>query len=269
LSGVPPPHSAPPASPGPIGRAAPGPPAGGPPAPPTGGAPPAAGRSRTGLLVVTLIVSALSLVVGLAGVAVAAIALGRSDRAGTLAAEANRSRPAPPAADPLPAPTGPATDPAAGSTPDPAVATSPGDISPTAEFIVAYQDEHLRVQSPECNYSGQAGIDLDEPRVLQGDGGEVGYSDCNPGALHTELSFAEVGGQNATPAECLNNIRTAPAQSPVAPRDGLSLCFLTSQNDAAAQGITQKIVFLTVDSITVDNKKGVLNATLRAWDVPE
>lgn len=227
---------------------------------------------RNGLQVATLIVAALALVVGLAGVVISAIALGRSDKATTLAATANE-RPLPAAttapATQAPPATGPASDPATDAPTEPGASTTPGDISPTAEFVVKYQSQNLRVSSRNCSAGYRTGIDLDEPRVLRGSEGDITYGGCRPGAIETTLPLAEIAGQNATPADCLENIRTAPGQSPIAPADGLSLCFLTSQNDAAAQGITQKIVFVTVDSVTENNEHGVLNITLKAWDVPE
>jgi hypothetical protein len=217
--------------------------------------------------VVTLIVAVLALIISLAGVIISALALGRSDKAATLASRAN-DRPLPVAtAGPteVPAPADTTSDAPA----DPGATTPPGDISPTAEFGIKYQSQTLRVQSQECNAGYRTGIDLDEPRVLRGPEGDITYGGCSPGTIETELPLAEIPGQQATPADCLENIRTAPAQSPVAPANGLSLCFLTSQNAAASEGITQKLVFLTVDSVTKSNDHGVLNITLKAWNVPE
>ncbi|MEU8614355.1 hypothetical protein AB0C29_40845 [Actinoplanes sp. NPDC048791] len=212
----------------------------------------------------------LALVVGLAGVVIAAIALGRSDKATTLATSANE-RPLPPAAAetaPAPEPTTDPADPPTGTS-EPGATTSPGDISPTAEFAIAYQDEHLRLETQTCNSSEGISIDFEEPRVLGGVGGAVTYSHCVPGVLETELPFAEVSGQNATPADCLENIRTTPARSPIAPTGGLNLCLLTSRNDAAARGIAQMLAIITVDSVTEKNGHGIMTITVRAWKVPE
>src|SRR5689334_22208041 len=177
----------------------------------------AASRSRSGLLVATLVVAVLALVVGLAGVVIAAIALGRSDKATTLATSANE-RPLPPAnveTPAVPEPTSPTDSPT--ETPEPGVTTSPGDISPTAEFAIAYQDQHLRVQTERCQSDYGAAVDFDEPRVIGGTEGDMVYDQCNPGIIKTGLPLAEVSGQSATPADCLENIRTTPAQSPIAP----------------------------------------------------
>jgi hypothetical protein len=135
--------------------------------------------------------------------------------------------------------------------------------------VIKYQSQRLRVPSPNCYANNRTGIDLDEPRVLGGSAGDIVYRGCTPGTIETDLKLAEIPGQDATPADCLENIRTAPALSPIAPAKGLSLCFLTSPNDAAAQGISQKLVFVTVDAITANGNDGALNITLKAWDVPE
>ncbi len=269
--GTAPPPSAPSAQGGVYGTAAPRPPGAQPPAPPSPAVPPAAptpAAPRSGLLVVTLIVAALALILGLAGVVISAIALGQADKATKTAAANNVPTAAGPATE-APQPADPAADPTTDAPADPGVTTSPGEINPTAEFAVKYQDEKLRVQSERCSPGYRTGIDLDEPRVLKEGEGDITYGGCLPGTIETDLPIAEIPGQDATPADCLENIRTAPGRSPVAPSEGLTLCFLTSQNEAAAQGISQKLVFVTVDSITKDNDHGVLNITLKAWDVPE
>jgi hypothetical protein len=254
-----------------------------PPFPPTGGGPnppnptvqfpavpkPPRARGRL-LLATTLVIAVLGLVVGLAGVAVAAIALGRSDRAVSLAGAAHEQpAPAPTAAtttavaDPGP------TDATDAANPDPSA--SPTEISPTAQFTVKYQGQHLRIRSPGCGLGDHTYVDLDEPRVTGGTDAatEFGYADCEPGRIETTLSFAQVAGPDATPSDCLETIRTDPGRSPIAPSTGLTLCFVTSQNDAAAQGISQKLVFVTMDSISRDDNTGVLNVTAKAWDVPQ
>jgi hypothetical protein len=53
-------------------------------------------RDRGGLVVVAVVLGALGLIVGVAGVAVAAVALGRSDRAVSLAGSARPGAPAGP-----------------------------------------------------------------------------------------------------------------------------------------------------------------------------
>jgi hypothetical protein len=42
-----------------------------------------------------------------------------------------------------------------------------------------------------------------------------------------------------------------------------------SQDQAAALGIPQKLVFVTVDSIGLDSSAGVLGVTAKAWTVPK
>jgi hypothetical protein len=227
------------------------------------------------LLIVALVVSVLGLVVGVAGVAVAAIALGRSDKAVSLAGAANRP-PEPPATGATPTPAASpssepptTTDPQDGDGSDPSA--TPTEIDPSAQFSIAYQGQNLTIRSIGCNNPNQSYVDLDEPRILiaQSKGSEFGYSDCDPGQIRSDLLFAQVAGPNATPADCLETIRTDPGRSPVVPTAKMTLCFLTSQNDAADQGISQKLVFVTVNSVTVDANIGVLNVTVKAWAVPQ
>ncbi len=252
------------------------------PLPPTAGRPnPAATKvpqsppaRRTGLLLaVTLVVAVLALVVGVAGVAVAALALGRSDRAVSLAKDASAA-PVPAAAHPGPTEATPApgsTDDAT-TAPDPTDPTAtPTEINPSAQFTIAYQGQNLRVRSTGCNSGNHTYIDLDEPRVLGTDNSptaEISYQGCAPGHLYTELAFGQVANPNATPAHCLEAIRTDPGQSPVAATSGTTLCFETSQDLAANQGLSQKLVFVTINSVTTDNETGVINVTAKAWAVP-
>jgi hypothetical protein len=237
-------------------------------------------RSGGMLVVVTLVVAVLALVVGLAGVVLSAMALGRSGEATDLAARANtRALPSPGNPSPVnpdPVDTGaptatPTPDEGGSQTAGPGPSTSPADISPTAQFTNAYDGEHLRVRSVACMYSSNTYVDLDEPRIAgtEEPGTELGYGGCDPGKLSTSLSFAEVEGPTVTPKDCLEKIRTDPGRSPVAPKSGMTLCFVTNQNAAAAQGITQKLVFVTVESISVDNNVGVLNVRAKAWTVPQ
>lgn len=236
---------------------------------------PAARPVRSGgtLAVTTLVVAVLALVVALAGVVLSAIALGRSDQTTQLATKTN-NQPLPPTADAIP--TEPTADPTAteptDQPTDPGPTTSANDISPTAQFATAYEGQKLRVRSVACQYGGsQTYVDLDEPRItgVNETNTEFGYAGCDPGSLHTELAFAQVSGPTATPKDCLETIRTDPGRSPLAPKQGMTLCIVTDQNAAVAQGLTHKLVFVTVDSISVDGGVGVLNVTVKAWIVPQ
>jgi hypothetical protein len=237
--------------------------------------PAAATKPRGGLLVVTLVVAVFALVVASAGIVVAAVALGRSDDAVTVA---NAARNQPPPV--IPTAEQPTAGPAATGEPtqDPTIdapddrTTGPTEINPTAQFDVAYDGEKLRVRSPDCdNIGGKTYVDLDSPpRVGVAEGSaELNYDGCDPGQVRIELPFAGVPGPTATPKDCLEAIRTDPGRSPVAPARGMTLCVVTSQDKAAAEGTTQKLVFVTIDAITVDNGTGVLNITAKAWTVPQ
>ncbi len=231
-------------------------------------------RSRGVLVAVALIIAILALVVAASAVVLATLALGRSDDAVTTAKKAE-SRPLPAATTTTPGDP-PAPDPALSASPDadgdadPA-ASQPADISPTAQFDVAYEGEKLRVRSVSCSYSNVTNVDLDEPRVLSAAETilEFGYAQCSPGKISTNLPFAQLPGPEATPFDCLEKIRTDPGRAPVAPTTGMTLCFVTSQDVAAAGGLSQKLVFVTVDSLTEDNDTGILGITVKAWTYPQ
>ncbi|WP_305786626.1 hypothetical protein [Symbioplanes lichenis] len=228
--------------------------------------------SRGGLPAVTLIVAVLALVVGVSAVIISALALSRSDDAVVTAEKAN-SRPLPAPAVSSPAVTEttepPADEPTDETADEPAASGTPTDISPTAQFEVAYEGENLRIRSVNCNDLYRTGVDLDEPRILGEVDAELRYGGCDPGTILTGLPFAQVSGPDATPADCLETIRTDPGRSPIAPSRGMTLCFQTAQNQAAAEGIDQKLVFVTVNSVTTDNGTGILAVTVKAWKVPQ
>jgi hypothetical protein len=226
-------------------------------------------RPHGALLVITLVVAVVALVVALAAVVLSAVAIGRSDEA---AETVKKSQVLPTTAADMPSP--PAETATAEDSPEPTdagVTPTPTDISPTAQFTVEYEGQHLRVRSVACRYGGSPTyVDLDEPRVggTEETNMEFGYAGCDPGAFHTSLPFAQVSGPAATPKDCLETIRTDPGRAPIAPTRGTTLCIVSDQNQAAAQGISQKLAFVTVDSVSVDGGAGVLNITVKSWAVP-
>jgi hypothetical protein len=221
----------------------------------------------------SLVTAALALTLSLAGLVISVIALGQSDNAATVASRAGH-QPSIAATDSPPTDLPHGTNSATAGTADtstiPETEASPGDINPSTQFVIAYEGENLRIRSFRCNSDEKNHVDLDEPRVIgkTADKSEISYEDCDPGRLSTELQFAQVSGSSATPADCLERIRTDPGRSPIAPSSGMTLCVVTSQNRAAAEGISQKLIFVTVDSIARDNDMGVLNVTVKAWKVP-
>ncbi|MET0418781.1 MAG: hypothetical protein ABW022_22430, partial [Actinoplanes sp.] len=91
-----------------------------------------------------------------------------------------------------------------------------------------------------------------------------------PGMIQSNnRAVGKVASLDATPFDCQERIRTAPDSTEFAPQEGATFCLFTSQNDAAAQGISQKVVFVRVDSVTKDSDVGVLNITVKAYVVPQ
>jgi hypothetical protein len=218
--------------------------------------------ARTGVVAMT--VAVIALVLSVVSVAIAVLALGRSgDESPVVSQPVTTTAPVPPPEENTPPGTtsgseAPVEDPGA-----------TGTIDPQGAYTRAYQDERLRAVSPGCVDNGnfQVGIDLDLPQVAGG-GIDVRYSGCNPGTIQSDLQQAEVSGPNATPEECLDNIRTQPASGPVPAAKDLTLCFRTDKNRALEEATTQKIVFMTVTNVSSANNRGTLNITLNAWNVP-
>jgi hypothetical protein len=226
--------------------------------------PPAAGagRPRNRTAFVALAVATVALLLGTASTVISTMALANSRTAPVPVFSSTGGQGkdvAAPSATPATAP----------SSPRPTAPASPEDIDPSGAYTVAYQKQRLRVVSYRCRLDTATVVDFDEPRVNPAsDRGDAGYSDCNPGNIVSSLPLAIVSSPDASPADCLEQIRTQPARSPVAVSKGLTICFLTDANKATAQGISRKLVFLTVDAFSVESEAGVLNFTLTAWNVP-
>nr|BFE56409.1 hypothetical protein GCM10020063_009350 [Dactylosporangium thailandense] len=143
--------------------------------------------------------------------------------------------------------------------------------APSPTYSAAYQRQHLRAETPGCVDNGNftTGIDFDEPRAdAASDRTDVRLSGCNPGSLNSSLTQAAVPSVDATPADCLEQVRTQPVHLPIAAAKGLVLCFVTDSKTAASQGVKQKIVFMSLDSVTAQGDRGVFDLTLTAWNVP-
>ena len=110
-------------------------------------------------------------------------------------------------------------------------------------------------------------IDFDEPQIDAGVRDAL-YSGCNPGTIQSRLRQAEVSGPDVTPAECLDKIRTQPAQSPIPAAKGMTICFETSARQAEKEALTQKIVLMTITNVSSVNNRGKLSFTLTAWNKP-
>jgi hypothetical protein len=231
--------------------------------PPTAGMPGPGHRPGPDLRSIPLVAAVLALLLAVLGVVVATIALRRGNEATTLARSAHQQA-VPPASEPSAAEPTPALG---GAQPtDQPTAALPEGITPSAQFTVAYPEQSLRIASRECDSEEATQVDLDEPRVTgtATEDAELGYAGCSPGSIGSELAFAPAPGPDATPADCIEAIRTNPGQSPVAASVDLSLCLLTSPATPEDQ---PKLVLLTVDSIDQDDRGGVLTVTAEAWNV--
>lgn len=147
--------------------------------------------------------------------------------------------------------------------PDPGA--SDDRVDPAAEFTEAYSGQRLRV-TDEC--SGRL-LDLDEPRVgVESLGYEVQYQFCSGKSelgFSSGTSVSRGGVEDAGPGDCVEAIRVGVDPSRFAPTQQEHLCVITSADTAQEQGITQKVVLLSVLGIAQD---GTLTVEATAWNIP-
>jgi hypothetical protein len=70
---------------------------------------------------------------------------------------------------------------------------------------------------------------------------------------------------NASPQDCAAAIQNEPLTRNIAASEDLTLCIQTDAGAASSEGITQKMVRLTVKSI---DREEVVTVQLTAWNVP-
>lgn len=161
-------------------------------------------------------------------------------------------------------------EPVAEATPVPTI-TPPDVLDPQADYRLTYSDEIL---NPQPTNDSSAEIDLDEPRVGPEQSKvdiviDVGYDSTVPVIrLEDGVAAAEAPSEAATPADCADLIRTGPVPDrySVPAQRGTVLCIATSREQAAAQGINQKLVVLHVTELGAD---GRVTLHLDAWEVPQ
>src|SRR6266508_408684 len=245
-----PPHPGNPPSPDrPPGAIVSPPPTGGPSGPPAMSPPPlAVGRGAGRWSVLAFGLAALAMAVALVATLVAGRTTTGPDN-GPAAAPATTAATAKPADQPGPTPTS-------------------GQINPSADFTVVYQQQELQLQSGSS--CGTVYIDLDEPRVGVRENYDLTFYDCSNQAyfqLADHVVGSSVSSPTATPKDCAEKIRTAPLAEDqrVPPTNRVVLCIATSLADAVKQGITQKMAVLQVRAVGTD---GTVNVLVSAWSIP-
>ncbi|MFG1926933.1 hypothetical protein [Cryptosporangium sp. NPDC048952] len=194
--------------------------------------------------IVAIGVSAATGVVALIALVTGMVALGRSDQAQQSAqAAAERT---------LPAPTIVAQQSIA---PEPTDTAEPTGAAGSPNPVV-YENQQLKLQNA-CVGSGQA-VDLDEPRVAPPDGADLTFFACTDTRFTFEgtTSFAEVTDPQATPATCLDALRTNPGVESLRVARGQTVCVLTTGN-------APKLVRVHTDAAT-----DRVALTLTAWTAP-
>jgi hypothetical protein len=222
---------------------------------------------------IALTMAAGAVVLSLMSLGVAIFALGRAGSGTTAAAAVVRPTPVH-GNEPAPATGPPAADPPTVDPPTPAGSShnpsqNPGEeVLPAASYTVAYEKKGLTLQV-ECGRSMP--IDLDEPR-LGGASHELAYdTDCGPAGTPTFLiasgtSVARAPATASNAADCAEAIRSSLlGADSIAVTADLALCVRSSRQDAATQGISQKIVLVQVRSV---NSSDVADVLATAWNVP-
>jgi hypothetical protein len=236
----------------------------GPPAPPRGPDPlqQLAAARRTARTAAVIAVTSLAVAAIAVVLALASLAKARSTTSATASTAASGAGSGTVSSQPVASTSG-----AAAVTRSMPVATA--SVRPDADFKIEYEKKALRVtpmSGCELRY-----VDLDEPRVGVAQAiAEFGYGGpCGGGPkpaidVEDELPIS-MGNDNAIARDCAEAIRTGPINEPVVPADQTSLCLLTSASAAEKEGITRKLVLVTIDSIAAD---GTLNLLVTAWNVP-
>jgi hypothetical protein len=210
-------------------------------------------------------VLALVLAIGSAGLALVAVGLasGANDRIGKLVTGPAAIDPAGPVVPVVSHPPG------ATSQPAPAAASPDGALDVGGDYTVRYTAEDLQLQTARCR---TVALDLDEPRVgVQGETTDLavtGECDHAPAfELPHGVVVARADTAEVTPNACAEGIRRAPLSPdiPVPVQRGIVLCAATSRDAARTQGITRKIVVLTVRAVDDD---GLVSVRVAAWNVP-
>jgi hypothetical protein len=184
-------------------------------------------------------------------------------------------------AQPGPGSTGQPANPGPAATTDqpgapvtPAESATPGQLDPKANYTSKYQQQVLTLRAPtQC--CGSLGIDLDEPRVDVDDAhADLLFANSNSNAhqpiftLPSGVSATPGRSPAETPNDCVETIRTGPlgdrASIPIT-RD-VVLCLATSSEAATGQGITRKVVLVTVTAI--NSQDGSVDVTVSAWNAP-
>ncbi|HEX6872818.1 MAG TPA: hypothetical protein VF163_17105 [Micromonosporaceae bacterium] len=194
----------------------------------------------------------LALLVAVAAMAVALYGLDLAREAKSAVAPVRTT--APSAAAPA-APSTPAAEP---STPAPSAATPPGLI---AEIVTG------EVKLPAATGCAWVFVDVDKLQVGNAAGHEFYLSGClGPLSIRVDRKDAAVPtGERPTPETCatqLAGVHPDP-ELVLAARQGLTFCLLTSQADAADQGIPQRLAIVEVRSVAPDGSVTLAVSTYR------
>ena len=140
-----------------------------------------------------------------------------------------------------------------------------------SNYALAYPTQSLQLSLPPCKSAMVRYVDVDEPRVDADASRADLYYQARSGCygmpqLHLigAVAASVVTKSSLLPAQCVTDIRNAPANTPILLSRAMNICVATSSDAAVGQDISQKVAMLQISDPTAGG-----SATIRitAWQV--
>jgi hypothetical protein len=152
----------------------------------------------------------------------------------------------------------------------PADGPPPGDPH-GSNYSLAYPTQSLQLSLPPCKSSMVRYVDVDEPRVDADASRADVYYQARSGCYGTPqlnligaVTASVVTRSSLRPAQCVADIRNAPANTPILLSKAMNICVLTSADAAVGQDISQKVTLLEISD---PNAGGSATVRITGWQV--
>jgi hypothetical protein len=149
-------------------------------------------------------------------------------------------------------------------------AASPGDLR-SATYSPAYPAQSLQLLLPPCQSKMARYVDIDEPRVdADASRADLFYRARSGCYSSPELNLlggataSVVSRSNIRPAQCVESVRNAPANSPIELTKAMNICILTSADTAIGQDISEKVALLVASA---PDAAGSTTVRISGWHV--
>lgn len=154
--------------------------------------------------------------------------------------------------------------------PAPTAAASPSPTAPRPAFLAELVRATLRI--PPADGCASVFVDVDTMQVGTYTGHEFYLSSClGPQSVRIDRTAGAVPtSDNPSPEVCAAQLAgiSSPTELVLQVRPGLTFCLLTSKEDAAAQGIPQRIGIVEVREVRSDRSVTVAVSTYRVPTQP-